>query len=329
MASCPFGCDDSTPIDVGYTNDYVDPGSSDPDNPGNPGTPGGPSNPAAAVIPDHDSTNTCTAHPKLELDKSVQESTSKCSVYANSCGDGTSSLSKCLSVLEVKAPEIGLYEITLTSDDADWGFFEASECDGFTPLSNSCMLADGSLQSINSYLLNKGSHYFFIGPMSTSGKSFQFTAKMTRSPGWICADYNSAAKYIQVTSDEQVFEDDTNDDGLSILNWSGVDYGKGCTKLGNGGKEKAYIFHLEKKAEVTATLEIESEDQSGTVGMYINSCKDANVKTNEMQTIKCIDGDFSDTQNMTLTVELNAGNYGLIIDSNGPTYKYTLRIKGK
>ena len=304
LAAWALGCDDSSPIDVGYTNDYADPGTS---NPTTPGTPGTPTEPAVSVIPEHDSTNTCTDHPKLELNKTVQESTSKCSVYANSCGDGTSSLSKCLSVLEVKAPEIGLYEITLTSDDADWGFFEASECDGFTPLSNSCMLADGSLQSINSYLLNQGSHYFFIGPMSSSGKSFQFTAKMTRSPGWICGDYNSAAKYIHITSDEQVFEDDTS----------------------NGGKEKIYIFHLERKAEVTAELEIDPDGQSGVVGMYINSCKDANVKTNEMQTIKCIDGEFSNSQDMELSVELNAGNYGLVVDSNGPTYKYTLKIKGE
>ena len=326
LAAWALGCDDSTPIDVGYTNDFVDPGTGEPTNPGTPGTP---TEPAVSVIPEHDSSNTCTAHPKLELDKTVQESTSKCSVYASSCGDGSVSLSKCLSVLEVKAPELGLYEITLTSDDADWGFFEASECDGFTPLSNSCMLADGLLQSINSYLINEGSHYFFIGPMASNGKSFQFTAKMTRSPGWICGDYNSAAKYIKITSNEQEFEDDTGDGGLSLLNWSGVDYGKGCTKLGNGGKEKAYIFHLEKKTKVTAVLNIESDDQSGVVGMYINSCKDANVKTNEMQTLKCIDGDFASTQEMELTIELNAGNYGLIVDSNGPTYKYTLKISGE
>ncbi len=319
-----FGCAEATPVDVGYDNSYDEPDS-----------PGSYEEPTAVVIPDHDSSSTCNNHKTLALNESIQDSTSHCDIYKNSCGSGQSAVSECLSILELKATEVGLYDISIeAAQDTGWGFFSAPACDTALQFQNSCVIQEFRTSAVETALLNPGSRFMFIGPLATSGQNVDYSAKMQKSDAWICADYQTAAQFIEIRSGEQRFEG-SNDSGQgeSLVRWaSAYDYGdKGCHTQGSGGKERAYLFHLDQKTTVNARLEFSetSDTASGHVAIYINSCK-ANDQTDPSRTQKCSDASASDGE-LQLSVSLQPGDYGLFVDASDEhlTFNYSLTISGE
>ena len=280
--------------------------------------------------------NSCSNSLKLVVDESVDGKTSDGSSYNSngSCSDKNATLSKTLSVVELKADEPGLYDIKVSASTSGWGAFEASECKPSKAVSNSCRIASSKKESVLTSLLDTNTRYLFVGQLTDHRDDVSYKIDMYQSEHYICADYKGKANYIQIQSEPQTIPGDTAN-GVSALAWDKEHGSTGCNMFGTGGNDMAYIFHTDKNIKINAELDITDEDdlkkiKTKKVALYLVSCDSIDPTDLYGKPKQCKDAVVGeDSVSLSLSVDVPAGNYGLIVDSDGPSYKYNLTVSGK
>ncbi len=258
--------------------------------------------------------NSCSTPYNVKLGTLTTGSTNSGSKYSSipAC-NGT--LTDIMGVFKIDISELGFYKFSvLSGSTSNWGNMLALECPPKTVITDNCGV-EGTSDSFVT-MLPKGSYYLNIAPSRIFAPHFDASVKVDKIDyeSSICGNYAGTFELIDLTAPFE--KTDSTSTGNSSENW---DETKGCSGTGHGGKEKAYIFSLSKTTNITATVEITSDELPNKAAIYITKCQEGTRVT----TRNCAETN-SDTT--IKTAKLDAGEYVLFVDSDGKEFDYKLTI---
>lgn len=257
-----------------------------------------------------------------------------------------------LGVVALDIPESAYYNVTVSSGHSGWGVLESASCDGDgdgeLALYQKTCTADGIPEPSYQYvrLLNKGTHYFFIGEQGSadqnSGVDFKASLEKTDPASNRCG-YAGKIEILDTSVPHHELSGKTSDGASSA---KGADDSVQCN-IGSSGNEIAYAFQVSQPVVVSASMVIFRENGDPCVNpadpndsscpsraaLYIQSCSPAfgyalGTRKGQLTCARVSPNSPNGSSTSASPVTLEPGEYFLFVDSDETSifYAYTLTV---